>query len=65
MESMYSIGLDVHKKTIRYCVKDVSGRVRAEGAISATRAGGGPLDENSPAALDGSDGSHPLYRLDL
>ena len=40
MESMYSIGLDVHKKTIRYCVKDVSGRVRAEGAISATRAGG-------------------------
>jgi hypothetical protein len=26
MESMYYIGLDVHKKTISYCVKDGSGR---------------------------------------
>jgi hypothetical protein len=25
MESMYYIGLDVHKKTISYCVKDASG----------------------------------------
>ena len=25
MESMYYIGLDVHKKTISYCVKDGSG----------------------------------------
>ena len=35
---MYYIGLDVHKKTISYCVKDVSGRIHAEGAIAATRA---------------------------
>jgi hypothetical protein len=34
---MYYIGLDVHKKTISYCVKDASGRVHAEGVISATR----------------------------
>jgi hypothetical protein len=27
MQSMYYIGLDVHKKTISYCVKDASGRV--------------------------------------
>jgi transposase len=35
---MYYIGLDVHKKTISYCVKDVSGQVHTEGAILATRA---------------------------
>ena len=28
---MYYIGLDVHKKTISYCVKDVSGQVHREG----------------------------------
>jgi transposase len=27
METMYYIGLDVHKRAISYCVKDVSGRV--------------------------------------
>ena len=37
MQSMYYIGLDVHKKTISYCVKDGSGNVHAEGAIAATR----------------------------
>lgn len=34
---MYYIGLDVHKKTISYCVKDVSGRVHQEGKLGATR----------------------------
>src|SRR3954463_307955 len=34
---MYYIGLDVHKKTISYCVKDVSGRVYGQGTIGATR----------------------------
>ena len=34
---MYYIGLDVHKKKISYCVKDVSGQVHNEGAIPATR----------------------------
>ena len=28
---MYYIGLDVHKKTISYCVKDASGHVHREG----------------------------------
>src|SRR5271166_53288 len=41
MESMYYIGLDVHKKTISYCVKDTSGQVLQEGKIGATR---GELD---------------------
>src|SRR5713226_5140412 len=34
---MYYIGLDVHKKTISYCVKDASGRVHQEGKTGATR----------------------------
>jgi transposase len=31
---MYYIGLDVHKKTISYCVKDASGQVQREGKIA-------------------------------
>jgi len=34
---MYYIGLDVHKKTISYCVKDAAGCVHREGKIGATR----------------------------
>lgn len=37
MQSMFYIGLDVHKRTISYCVKDGSGVIQAEGAIPATR----------------------------
>ncbi len=34
---MYYIGLDVHKKTISYCVKNQSGEILSEGAVNATR----------------------------
>jgi Malonate decarboxylase, alpha subunit, transporter len=34
---MYYIGLDVHKKTISHCVKDVSGRIQQEGKVGSTR----------------------------
>jgi hypothetical protein len=37
MQNMYYIGLDVHKRTISYCVKDGSGAIRALGTIPATR----------------------------
>jgi len=37
MDIMYYIGLDVHKKTISFCVKDASGQVHQEGKIGATR----------------------------
>jgi hypothetical protein len=33
MQSMYYVGLDVHKKTISYCVKDVSGLIHLEGTF--------------------------------
>jgi transposase len=36
-ETMYFIGLDVHKRTISYCVKDAAGRVHQEGKIGSTR----------------------------
>jgi transposase len=34
---MYYIGLDVHKKTISFCVKDGAGHVHREGKIGSTR----------------------------
>jgi transposase len=34
---MYFIGLDVHKRTISYCVKDAAGRVYQEGKGGSTR----------------------------
>src|SRR6202140_2775445 len=37
MENMYYIGLDVHKKTISYCVKDGSGQIHSQGSLPATR----------------------------
>jgi transposase len=39
MQIMYYIGLDVHKKTISYCVKDGGGGIHAAGKIPATRLG--------------------------
>ena len=36
-QTMYFIGLDVHKKTISYCVKDAAGCVHGEGKIGSTR----------------------------
>jgi transposase len=34
---MYYIGLDVHKRTISYCVKDGSGAIHSAGSLPATR----------------------------
>ena len=36
-ETMYYIGLDVHKRTISYCVKDAAGHVHQGGKIRSTR----------------------------
>ena len=37
METIYYIGLDVHKKTIAYCVKSVGGKTMRQGVVSAER----------------------------
>jgi hypothetical protein len=55
---MYYIGLDVHKKTISYCVKDASGQVQQEGKVGATR--WEPLDEDTSATLDRAGRSHAI-----
>jgi hypothetical protein len=38
MPELYYIGLDVHKKTISYCIKTKDGTIVARGTIEATRA---------------------------
>jgi transposase len=37
MATMNYIGLNVHKKWINCCVKDVSGRIQQEGKVRSTR----------------------------
>jgi transposase len=37
MTNMNYIGLDVHKKTISYCVKDAAGQVLQDGKVGSTR----------------------------
>jgi transposase len=34
---MYYIGLDIHKKTISYCIKQVGGEIHTQGVVNATR----------------------------
>jgi hypothetical protein len=62
---MYYIGLDVHKKTISYCVKDGQRADSFAGCDSRYTIGLGPLDENSPPTVDGRHGSDYLHGLDL
>lgn len=37
MESIHYVGLDVHKKTIAYCIKTVSGKTVQQGVVNAER----------------------------
>jgi transposase len=37
MEQLYYVGLDIHKRTISYCVKTHNGEITREGKISANR----------------------------
>ena len=39
MNTIHYIGLDVHKKSVSYCVKAADGRILEEGKLPATRAG--------------------------
>jgi hypothetical protein len=34
---MYYVGLDGHKKTLSYCIKDASGHIHSEGKVGSTR----------------------------
>ena len=37
MNNMHYVGLDVHKKTISYCVRQSDGTILQENTIAATR----------------------------
>jgi transposase len=37
MERLYYIGLDIHKKTISYCVKQIDGKIVQQGTMAADR----------------------------
>ncbi len=62
---MYYIGLDVHKKTISYCVKDAAGCVHREGKLGSKRheldAGIPTLPQPRTIAMEAND----FHRLDL
>jgi hypothetical protein len=37
MNGMHYVGLDIHKKTISWCVRQADGSIMQEGRIAATR----------------------------
>ena len=37
MDSIYYIGLDVHKKTIAYCIKTADGKIVRRGTLDAVK----------------------------
>ncbi len=37
MESLYYVGLDVHKKTVSYCAKTAAGEKVGAGSVAANR----------------------------
>ena len=63
--SMHFIGLDIHKKTISYCVKDVSGQVLSEGTVPATRIQLNEWMRTLCQHRDRGHGSDDVHRLDL
>ena len=56
MESIYYIGLDIHKKTVAYCVKRADGQIVDQGVMEATRSGltqwSGSLDRPWVGAME-------------
>jgi hypothetical protein len=62
MATMYYIGLDVHKKTIDYCVKDGSGRIYSRFNTRPTIRVG-HVDENTPPSRGRRPWKRPSSRL--
>ena len=62
---MYYIGLDVHKRTISYCVKDAAGHVHQEGKIGSTRRELDAWIKTPSPTPDDRHGSDDLHWVDL
>ncbi len=58
-------GLDVHKKTISYRVKDASGQIHQQGKMGATRFELNCWMKTLSPALDRGHGGNDFHRLDL
>ena len=62
---MYYIGLDIHKKTISYCIKQCGGEVHVAGSGERHPSSAGRVVEDAATAVERRDGSHAVHRLDL
>jgi hypothetical protein len=62
---MYYIWLDVHRRTIGYCLRDPGGQAQQRGTIPAIRVGLDGWMTTPSAAMDGGDGGNHLHRLNL
>ena len=54
MNTIHYIGLDVHKKSVSYCVKAAAGRIVEEGKLAATRAALCEWAQKRPVAWHGA-----------
>ena len=65
MNNMHYLGLDIHKKTISYCLREADGTISQEGTIAATRPALAILMEGLPrpwvAALEATMFSAWIY----
>jgi len=59
MEKLYYIGLDIHKKTIAYCIKLQDGTVFRHGEISADRKSLRQWLSEPPGPWKGAKVAHP------
>jgi hypothetical protein len=62
--SMHFIGLDIHKKTISYCVKDVSGTVSLKAPLQRLEHSS-TMGEDVNSSVDRGHGSNHVDRMDL
>ena len=65
MNAIHYIGLDVHKKTISYCIKTAAGQIVKEGTVAAERSVLRSWAGSLAATLAWRYGGDDLQRLDL
>ena len=65
MNAYYSVGLDIHKKLIAYCVKAADGRLVTQGMVGADRESLGQWAESLPGPWVGAMERDHLHRLGL
>ena len=59
MNAIHYIGLDVHKKTISYCIKMAADQIVKEGTLAA---GGKPGQTESVSGIDRQSAKRPRAR---